>query len=135
MKREHLLLDKCSWTRCSNAKFITGTSIFLFAILRFSFRKKALKMLSFEVFFTPNGAYCGLFGWNACTRFQKIWGLKRYERYKYIRNTKIFLVAFLRFCLIIIASKMASFQGFFYLYKNLYGLFWAKPLHSLEEHI
>ena len=59
-----------SWTRYSNAKLIKNISIFLVALLCFSFRK-TIQQLSFQRFFTSKRPFGGYFQWKRAPTSRK----------------------------------------------------------------
>ena len=110
----------CSWTRYSDYKSLTDTSIFLFALLHCCFRKVPLKSEFSEIFLPLKEVSI-----KVCTHFPKICSWTRCNNSKCIRFTPIFLVPLLRFCL----------RKQFFTSKKLWWLLSVKHVHLLPENM
>ena len=84
--------------RYNYAKVFRRAIAYLIALLCFCFRKIALKMLNFVIFFTSKITFRGYCQWNGWSHFQKIRNWTRYCDAKFMTSTSIFFVALLHFC-------------------------------------
>ena len=107
-----------SWKYVGEQGLIKSTSIFLLTLLHSYFRRKALAMLNFGIFCPFKGIFDAYLKWNVWTQFQIICISTGYWHFQLIRETLLFLVAFLRFTFRQIIQK-SKYSKFFLSLKEL----------------
>ena len=83
------------WKRHQHSKFVRQTSIIFLVLLRFCFRKKALKVLTFWILLPLKEPLVATFSKTRALMSRKKYFWNRHEPFKFFRQTSIFLSALL----------------------------------------